>query len=209
MTLLQINLIVEAASKNSVSAAAQELGIAQSNASQTIKKLEEELGFPIFRRTYNGIALTEEGYLFLNEAEKILRADKAIHSISSKENHIRLRVGIINYTPATEAFVRFCNEKKDIDSGDLICVNIGTEEGILRLKERSLDVVVSVLTNESLQKISKACSFQRRSRSLSTIRFPTRSRKPRRRRSSGKTSAVPSVRPPDPIPAKAPGHSPP
>ena len=45
MTLLQINLIVEAASKNSVSAAAQELGIAQSNASQTIKKLEEELGF--------------------------------------------------------------------------------------------------------------------------------------------------------------------
>ena len=161
MTLLQINLIVEAASKNSVSAAAQELGIAQSNASQTIKKLEEELGFPIFRRTYNGIALTEEGYLFLNEAEKILHADKAIHSISSKENHIRLRVGIINYTPATEAFVRFCNEKKDIDSGDLICVNIGTEEGILRLKERSLDVVVSVLTNESLQKISKACSEYR------------------------------------------------
>ena len=95
MTLLQINLIVEAASKNSVSAAAQELGIAQSNASQTIKKLEEELGFPIFRRTYNGIALTEEGYLFLNEAEKILRADKAIHSISPKENCTRLRVGVI------------------------------------------------------------------------------------------------------------------
>ena len=70
MTLLQINLIVEAASKNSVSAAAQELGIAQSNASQTIKKLEEELGFPIFRRTYNGIALTEEGHLFLKDYDR-------------------------------------------------------------------------------------------------------------------------------------------
>lgn len=171
MTLLQINLIVEAASKNSVSAAAQELGIAQSNASQTIKKLEEELGFPIFRRTYNGIALTEEGYLFLKEAEKILRADKAIHSISSKENSTRLRVGVINYTPATAAFIRFCNEKKDIDSGDFVCVNVGVEEGILRLKERSLDVVVSVLTDEALFSVRKACN-EYRLRSILVCQIP-------------------------------------
>lgn len=157
MTILQINLIVEAASRNSVSAAAEKLGIAQSNASQTIKKLEEELGFSIFKRNFNGISLTEEGYRFLEEAEKILHAEKAIHLIASEEKITRLHVGVINYTPASEAFIKFCMETRDAALGDLVCVNIDAEEGAQKLKERSLDIVVTVLTKESLQKVNRLC----------------------------------------------------
>lgn len=157
MTLLQIKLAVEAAGKNSISLAATELGIAQSNASQTIRKLEEELGFPIFRRNLTGITPTEEGYRFLENAEAILRADKAIHSISATEKTTRLRVGVINYTPATEAFIKFCKENRDVSAADLVCVNISAEDGARRLKERSLDIVVTVLPDEAIPAVEQLC----------------------------------------------------
>lgn len=43
----------------------------------------------------------------------------------------------------------------------MACVNIGAEEGIHRLKERSPDIVVSVLDNETPINIDKTCSEYR------------------------------------------------
>ncbi len=161
MTLQQIKLVVEAAGKNSISVAASELGIAQSNASQTIKKLEEELGFQIFKRDVTGITLTERGYLFLTQAENMLRAEKAIVSLSSEKDTTRLRVGVINYTPATDAFIRFCSELKEESSADLLCVYSNPADGAKKIKERSLDIVVTVLPEDALGSVDKLCKEYR------------------------------------------------
>lgn len=157
MTILQVKLAVEVAGKGSISSAASELGLAQSNASHALKKLEEELGFFIFRKYGNKIVPTEEGYRFLEQAENMLRADKVIHSIATNSKTTRLRVGVINYTPSVEAFIKFCREKRDVAMADLICVNIGAENGVQRLKDRTLDIVVTMAMSDSMKTMAALC----------------------------------------------------
>lgn len=157
MTYQQAKLAVAAASKNSISVAADELKIAQSNASQSIKKLEEELGFQIFKREGNGVTPTEEGYLFLEHAERMLRESAAIHSITTRDKIGRLRVGISNYTLPVDAFVRFCIETKNIAVADYACVNISPEEGFIKLKEHVLDLIMSFITKRTLYLSEEAC----------------------------------------------------
>jgi DNA-binding transcriptional LysR family regulator len=53
--------------------AARELHVAQPSVSQQIRKLEQELGMPLFHRTRRGVSLTEAGRVLLPRARAILR----------------------------------------------------------------------------------------------------------------------------------------
>lgn len=55
----------------SISAAAKRLYLSQPTLSQFLKKYEEDLGYPIFLRTKQGLKLTCEGQLFLDTARTI------------------------------------------------------------------------------------------------------------------------------------------
>jgi DNA-binding transcriptional LysR family regulator len=53
--------------------AAEELNVAQPSVSQQIRKLEAELGTPLFHRMKRNVALTEAGVLFLKHARSVLQ----------------------------------------------------------------------------------------------------------------------------------------
>src|SRR4051812_50084432 len=53
--------------------AAEELNVAQPSVSQQIRKLENELGTPLFHRMKRHVALTEAGTLFLRHTRAILQ----------------------------------------------------------------------------------------------------------------------------------------
>ena len=53
--------------------AAEELNVAQPSVSQQIRKLEAELGTPLFHRMKRNVALTEAGTLFLRHARAVLQ----------------------------------------------------------------------------------------------------------------------------------------
>src|SRR5256885_10667902 len=58
--------------------AAEELNVAQPSVSQQIRKLESELGAPLFHRMKRHVALTEAGQTFLPHARAVLqRLDEA------------------------------------------------------------------------------------------------------------------------------------
>lgn len=97
MTMQQVLYFLEVASVLSVSRAARRLYISQSALSQQIRRLEQELGYPLFSRTAHGIRLTAEGEAFCAEAAPVAEGWRALcsHAANSKApEKIRLRLGV-------------------------------------------------------------------------------------------------------------------
>ena len=78
MTLEQLRIFVAVAEREHVTRAAETLNLTQSAASSAISLLEQKYGIKLFHRIGRGIALTEAGKFFLEEARAILaRAQSA------------------------------------------------------------------------------------------------------------------------------------
>lgn len=67
----------------SLSKAARELFVSQPAVSQSIKQLENQLGVPLFVRTYKGIELSESGKLIIADVEH------AMELLDGAENILR------------------------------------------------------------------------------------------------------------------------
>jgi DNA-binding transcriptional LysR family regulator len=68
----QIRYALSVAKERSFTRAAGRLNISQSAVSEQVHALEQEIGFPLFRRTSRGIEVTERGRTFLYEAERVM-----------------------------------------------------------------------------------------------------------------------------------------
>lgn len=88
MKLEQINYIIEVAKLSSINKAAKSLLMSQPNLSLSIKSLEDELGFTIFKRLPRGIELTKEGAIFLQHAKSINTSMDSINKLAKKNNTI-------------------------------------------------------------------------------------------------------------------------
>jgi DNA-binding transcriptional LysR family regulator len=82
LTLQQLTYFLAAAEHGSFSAAAESLLMAQPSLSEQIRRLEAELGVPLFMRIGRGLELTEAGRLLRPHAERTLaEAQEAIESV--------------------------------------------------------------------------------------------------------------------------------
>jgi DNA-binding transcriptional LysR family regulator len=77
MTLQQLTYFLSAAEHGSFSAAAEALHMAQPSLSEQIRRLEAELGVPLFARTGRRLELTEAVRMLLPQAERTLEAARA------------------------------------------------------------------------------------------------------------------------------------
>ncbi len=74
MEILQLRYFLELANRQHVSKTAEYLHISQPSLSSTIKKLEDELGVPLFIRSGRGIVLSDYGKVYRDYAEDALLA---------------------------------------------------------------------------------------------------------------------------------------
>lgn len=84
MKLIQLQYFRAICKHSSITKAASELHISQPSLSNTIKELENEFGFSLFYRLSKGLALTEEGKLFLQEATQLL--EHADHFVAEMQD---------------------------------------------------------------------------------------------------------------------------
>lgn len=88
MELLQLSYFRVVANLEHMSRAATELGIAQASLSKAIKRLEQELGVPLFDRQGRGIRLNQFGTIFLRHVEDIL------DDLTAATDEVRDRAGL-------------------------------------------------------------------------------------------------------------------
>ena len=86
MRLEQLTYLVEIAKTNSMSLAAENLHIAQSSLSLSIKQLEEELDTIIFTRSKKGTFLTEQGDEIYHKAYQILNMVQSLYPDTTPSN---------------------------------------------------------------------------------------------------------------------------
>ncbi|HEY2011208.1 MAG TPA: LysR family transcriptional regulator [Rhizomicrobium sp.] len=84
MTLEQLRIFVAVAQRQHMTEAAKTLGLTQSAASAAIAALEEHYDTKLFHRIGRGIALTEEGRRFLDEARAVLARAEAAEQVLSE-----------------------------------------------------------------------------------------------------------------------------
>ena len=73
LTHRQFEVLIAAADAESFSAAAQHLGISQPSLSESIRRIERELGTRLFERTTRSVKLTAEGRAVVAVAREIVR----------------------------------------------------------------------------------------------------------------------------------------
>jgi len=172
VTLEQIRTFILVSTMDNFSEAAEELHRTQSAVTQTIKKLEDLLGFKLLeRRRGKFIKLTEKGEIFLNESKKIIaQVDESFNSINNLINVKTIKIAvpndinipklyeILSQTPQIEPNLRFeiqsalCSEiKESINSKNIdIAILKSIKNKQLKIKSHA----THLLKEDSLQWIS-------------------------------------------------------
>ena len=119
MTLLQLQYVIACVENGSIAKAAQVMYTSASNLSQSIRSLENEVGFEIFQRSSSGITLTEKGSSFLEHATKIQLEIENIHRLREAETIHNFSCTCMHLPYCYMAFEELCRYYEDQDGFSL------------------------------------------------------------------------------------------
>ena len=110
MELLQLKYFCDAAQTENFSETAKKFSVPPSNISQSIHRLEKELGTELFERTANRIRLSHDGKIFSDGAKKALACLENAKTAVQDTGELRgeIKIGILtNRRVVTEVIGTF------------------------------------------------------------------------------------------------------
>lgn len=113
MTFQQLQYLIEARKAGSISQAAKNLFLTPSSVSVAITALEQELGYPVFVRTAQGLVATVEGEKVIRYARRILENYRLLEDVHTSHNTICLSLG--DHDMMGAAFARLVKENQNSD----------------------------------------------------------------------------------------------
>ncbi|TCL57206.1 DNA-binding transcriptional LysR family regulator [Kineothrix alysoides] len=159
MTLQQLKYIVTVAETGNITEAAKQLFISQPSLTNAIHELEKEMQVTIFNRTNKGVAVSNEGDVFLAYARQVLEQASLLEEkfLHVKEQSPRFSVSCQHYSFAVNAFVdvirEFGGEKYDFTLRETQTYEI--IEDISRLKSEIGILYKSSKNEEIIDKLIK------------------------------------------------------
>lgn len=85
MRIETLEYVMKIAQTKSISQAAEQINIQQTTLSAAVRSLENELGFSIFVRNHNGVALTEQGQQAMEIIQRMIDAYTELKALPQKE----------------------------------------------------------------------------------------------------------------------------
>ena len=137
--------IYEVYKQKSFSKAANNLYISQPSLSATIKKLETELGFPIFDRSTNPIGLTERGQKYIQYIEQIIDMESEFENYINNLEALHIGYLTIGGTNLFSSYILpplLTNFMEQYPSIEVKLVEDSTKSLEKQLFEGSLDMII-------------------------------------------------------------------
>lgn len=154
MELNQLRYFVTLAKTRNFSRAAEELFITQPTLSQQIKRLEEELGVELFKRSTRNVLLTPMGEMCLSYAQQAIDAINNMNGAVMEEKrrkNSRLLIGVLAVYPhlnVSDILVKFQKLHPEIDTNIQIDWSVDLQN---RLLKKDLDVIISNVAIDLLE----------------------------------------------------------
>ncbi len=114
MTIQQLEYILEVNRAGSMSRAAKNLFVSHSSVSNSVAALEEELGFPIFERNYQGVTPTKQGCEVLEHAAQVCEHLRRMREGNTQLSR-RIRIETTHTHVCSTALLRLLEECRDQD----------------------------------------------------------------------------------------------
>ncbi len=145
MTLTQLSTFIAIVENGSFTAAANQLGYAQSTITTQIKQLEDELNCLLFERLGKSLILTQQGRHLIEYAQKMLQLEREILlEVSSEEPSGILKVGVSESLCYQELPKMLANFKKQYPKIDIQLQFITHDTFPSLLKKGELDLVYTL-----------------------------------------------------------------
>jgi DNA-binding transcriptional LysR family regulator len=147
LTHRQLEILVAAADAESFSAAAQRLGISQPSLSESIRRIEREVGVPLFRRTTRSVKLTDDGRHAAAVAREIVRDFKtALERLASRGGGRQGRIAIavlpsVACAVLPAAITAFAREHPAVD---IALHDVQHERAVQLVTEGAVDLALTV-----------------------------------------------------------------
>jgi DNA-binding transcriptional LysR family regulator len=153
MELRHLRTIAAVAQHRSLTKAGEQLYLSQSAVSQQIRRLEEELGVEVFRRTSRSVELTDEGRVILGAAERVLAEVDGMHTELEEISGLlsgHLRIGGVYPTGPYDLFGLLA-DFRGAHPGVAIHMVESTQEDVLAaLRSDELDCAFAALDPDTL-----------------------------------------------------------
>lgn len=163
MTLQQLKYVVTTAKCGSITAAANELFIAQPSLTKAISDLEKEIGIVIFNRQSRGVTVSKDGEIFLGYARGVLEQTALIEEkyMGKDSTKQEFAVSTQHYSFAVNAFVNLIKKYagktydlslRETETYEIIndVSRLRSEIGILYLNDFNEDVIKKILKVQGL-----------------------------------------------------------
>lgn len=153
MELRHLRTIVAVAEHHSLTKAADQLYLTQSAVSQQIRRLENELGVEVFRRTSRSVELTSEGRVILAYAQRVLAEVDGMHSELEEITGLlagELRIGGVYPTGPYDLFGMLADFRAEYPGVAIHMVEDTQDDLLAALGSDELDCAFTALDPDAL-----------------------------------------------------------
>ncbi|WP_342608360.1 LysR family transcriptional regulator [Vibrio tritonius] len=164
MELRYLKYFVMVAQTQHFTRAAEQLGIAQPPLSQQIKKLEQEIGVPLFDRSSRKVELTKVGETLYVDALNILKSveqAKARAQQMARGENIEVRIGFATSTAICKEVLAIMRHLREtFPKVNFIGVELPMHKLVEQLKEKQLDLAFKRLPCYACEQLERIMLFE-------------------------------------------------